>query len=447
MGVGRRGFGLILVLAVMLPRLAWFAWLGGELPQPPRDQPVYIRMAASLLEGRGLSFDESLALLKNTRQSDDTEALSGAWNIPGYVFGITPVETPTATIEPGYPLLLAGLFLVTGPVTGAVYLLNCIAFLLGAWAVWRLASGSWGEGVGRAAALVWSVYPWYVYYSAYALTESLHIALVPVIVLAVLRVQEGRGSGFAAGAATGVLFLVRSTALFLLPLEAVHLFLTRRRRALLPLLAGFAVCAVPWVVRNQIEMGSPVLLPTKGALNLWMRNNPAVLELEGIRVPEWIGTRRDDLLSYPHFDDSQGEIDRTRILGARALSYISANPLLYAWLSGGRLVRFLLPVSTGADSGAATTLGFVLGFVLYLPMLVLTVIEFARRRREQPVRLLAGIFLLYTVMHTLAHGGVRYRLPVDLVPIVGTCLFFAGRAGRRAAETSKAPSPTGEAGE
>jgi hypothetical protein len=178
-----------------------------------------------------------------------------------------------------------------------------------------------------------------------------------------------------------------------------------------------------------------------------MRNNPAVLELEGIRVPEWIGTRRDDLLSYPRFDDSQGEIERTRILGDRALAYISENPLLYAWLSAGRLVRFLLPLSTGTDTGAATAMGTVLGFLLYLPMLALTVIEFARRRREPPVRLLAGLFLLYTVMHALAHGGVRYRLPVDLVPIVGTCLFFARRVGGRAAKHQGPPSPEGEAGE
>ncbi len=443
---GKHGFALILTLAVMIPRLLWFVWLDGELPEPSRDQPIYLRMAASLIEGNGLSFDSSLALLKSSRPDPgETDALAGAWRgSADYVFGLVPVETPTATIEPGYPLLLAAVFLIMGPVTGALFFINCAAFLLGAWAVWKMVSGKWGEAEGRTAALIWALYPWYVYYSAYALTESLHIALIPVILFCLFRTQEGRGSGFLPGFATGILFLIRSTALFLIPLEAVYLFLTGRKRSLLPLIAGFALCMVPWMVRNQIELGSPVLLPTKGALNLWMRNHPGVLELEGIDIPDWIKTSRDDLLEYPDFYDSQGEIERSILLGRRAFAWIVSNPLLFLWLSGDRFLRFLLPISSGLATGPLVLLGALAGYALFIPMLILTFIEFRHRRREAPVRFIAGLFVLYLTLHTFAHGGVRYRLPVDIVPIIGASLFMLRKLRCRKKNTGTGGSPEGD---
>jgi len=409
----------------MIPRLLWFMSLGGELPRPSRDQPVYIRMAASLVQGRGLSFAPGMAFLKNDALSNTDGALSEAWlGRADYVFGITPVDTPTATVEPGYPLLLAAAFILAGPVTGAVYLLNCIAFLAGALAVWRLVAGKWGEREGRVAAIVWAVYPWFVYFSAHAMSEAVHISLVPVVLYSLFRVGDGRSNGFATGLATGILFLVRSTALFMVPVELGYLFLIRKRRSVLPLLAGFLLCLAPWVIRNSIEMGSPVVFPTKGALNLWMRNNPEALRMEGIEIPGFIQTRRNELLDYPDFSSTSGELERSRQLGRGAVAYIVANPLLFLWLSGGRFISFMLPVAPSVVRGFSSDVGFIAGFAIYLPLLLLSCIEFWRRRRDSFVRLLVTFFLLYTLIHSFAHGGVRYRLPVDLIPIIGASLFF-----------------------
>jgi len=419
------GFALLLVLVVMIPRLLWFMFLGGELPQPSRDQPIYIRMAASIVQGRGLSFAPGMALLKDDALSDGDEVFREAWSgRADYVFGIAPVGTPTATIEPGYPLLLAAVFILAGPVTGAVYMLNCLAFLAGALAVWRLVAGKWGEREGRVAAVVWAVYPWFVYFSAHAMSEAIHISLIPVVLYSLLRVSDDRSNGFTPGLATGILFLVRSTALFLVPIELVYLFLIRKKRSILPLLAGFLLCLGPWVIRNSIEMGSPVVLPTKGALNLWMRNNPEALRMEGIEIPGFIETRRDELLDYPDFSGIPGELERSGLLGRRAVAYIVANPLLFLWLSGGRFINFLLPLGSSVVRGFSADVGFIAGFVVYLPLLLLSCIEFWRRRRDSSVRLLVSFFLLYTLVHSLAHGGVRYRLPVDLIPIIGASLFF-----------------------
>ena len=227
-----RKFGpAVLAAAVLLPRIAWFILLGGSLPAPPRDQGIYIALAGRLMQGEGLSYSSEMGWLRS-RMAGDSE-LGESWTgDPEYMFGLTPVETPTATVEPGYSLMLAAVFAVFGAVSGSVFFLNCLFSLIGAWAVFCLVRDFWGEKQGYLAALIWSLYPYYVYYSAYAMTDTVHISLLPVVLLLTLRaVSAGPGSlwkGLRAGAACGFLFLVRSTALFMLPLKLFWVVLRRR---------------------------------------------------------------------------------------------------------------------------------------------------------------------------------------------------------------------------
>jgi 4-amino-4-deoxy-L-arabinose transferase-like glycosyltransferase len=423
--MGRSGLFWLTLLAVALPRLAAFAALGGRLPLPGRDQEIYIRLAGRIMEGEGLSYSREIGFLKAMDSSGDR--LSLAWaSDPGYIFGLTPVEQSTATVEPGYPVLLALFFSVFGTTAGAVFLLNLAAQAAGGIAMLLLGRRLGGERAGVMAMLLYAFYPFFVFYSAVAMTEAFHIAAVPVIVLLTLDAGRGRRSGFWPGVACGILFLVRSTGLFLLPVQLFHLAGSRRIRASLLTLLGFAVCAAPWMIRNQISMGGPSLLPTKGSLNLWMRNNPEVLAIEGIDVPPSIlrDVRRTDLLDYPDFPPESDELERSRVLGERAFSFITANPVLFAWLSWERLLDFVSPVPEGGGAGTAA------GIVFYVPVLLLSAWCLARRRGGSEAWLPAAVFILYALLHAAGHGGLRYRLPVDTMLIVlAATAVSGGRVG------------------
>lgn len=422
---------MVLVLAVLLPRMAWFFLLGGALPSPTRDQGLYVSAAGRILEGEGLSYSREIGFLRNRMNRE--EEFKTTWvREPDYMFGMVPVETPTASIEPGYPMLLAAVLMVTGPVAGAVFMLNCLFALLGAWAVWKLVEENWGEREGILAALLWSLYPYYIYYSAYAMTETVHFALLPLILLFTVRAGSRDRDGLASGLSTAFLFLVRSTAIFLLPVQMLWLFLRRRWRSALLAAAGFLLLCAPWVVRNQLQLGSPVLMPTKGALNLWMRNNPDILAIEGIEIPDFLeeGINRRDLLEYPSMEGADTELERSRLLMERARGFILANPMLVAYLTVIRAGSFLSPVGGTLDHPAATAAGLL----LFLPMLAASAVELFRRRGDGRVLLLASFFLLYLALHSLAHGGVRYRLPVDMVLMVLTSLYIGRKAGWRSDE-------------
>lgn len=407
---------LLLVLAVLLPRIGWFAWLGGELPLPVQDQGLYVRAASAVAAGRGLSFSRDMAAAKSGRA--DGGALAEGWvENPDYAFGLAPVDTPTAVMEPGYPVLLGLCFALFGRTAGAVWFVNLAFSIIGAFSMRDLLR-RYGEGVSLGGALLWALYPPFVFYTAYAMTETIHAAMLALCSALLFRPGNTARGIFLTGLAVGAFFLFRATGLLLLPLASIRAGFRRWRLQLL-LALGFVLAVSPWVVRNQLALGEPVLMPTKGSLNLWMRNHPEVLQEEGITVPSGIPVNRRELLVYPSYDEFPGEIERSRELGRSAREFMAANPRLVLWLSIQRAGHFLSP--------GGSTLGrtaFWAGLVFFLPILILGTAGIAREFRQPEARFLAGVFLLYFLMHAMTHGGTRYRLPADMVFLAGTAMFL-----------------------
>lgn len=414
------GTGAALILAaVLLPRLCWFLILGGMLPLPAQDQGFYVRAATAVASGRGLSFSRDMAAAKTGRAGEGP--LSEGWvSNPDYAFGLAPVDTPSAVMEPGYPVLLGLAFLVFGTTTGTVWLLNMAFSLLGAFSMRRMLQGHSRE-TALAGALFWALYPPYIFFSAHAMTETAHAAMLVLCCAVLFRDRQSLRGAFMSGLCLGAFFLIRATGLVLLPL-AVLLFGFRRFRALLLLALGFTLAVSPWVIRNQAALGYPVLMPTKGSLNLWMRNHPEVLLEEGIRVPDNVPVNHPELLEYPSYDEYPGEVERSRALGRSALDFMAANPRLILWLSLQRAAHFLSP--GGSTLGG---LAFWAGLLVLLPLVVFGTAGLARDPARTETRFLAGVFIVYFLMHSLTHGGARYRLPADMVFIAGTAMLLFGK--------------------
>ncbi len=405
---------LIIFAAVILPRMLLFFYLGGELPAPPRDQPLYIRVAGRIAQGEGFSFSADEGMLRDLHMNDRE---SSPWiSRSDYVFGLTPVETPTAVMEPGYPILLGIFFRLFGAVSGSVFTINLLFALGGAFAVRKLVMDVWGAESGLMAAVLWSLYPPYVYYSAYAMTETAHFALLMISSMLLLSAGRGEGKGLLAGISLGAFFLIRATAIFLIPLELLYLAWRKRWKALLFISAGFVIAVSPWVARNWISMGEPLLMPTKGVLNFLTRNDPATLALEGVFVPEDIPVYNTELLEFPTVDSIPGELARSRALGEAGRTYVLSNPRLMAWLAWNRATGFLAP--GGSTLG---TRGMLAGLIIY-PLMLLGTIGLWRNRSHPEAVFLFALFVLYFFIHVMAHGGVRYRLPVDAVFLMGVVL-------------------------
>ncbi|HEY0739058.1 MAG TPA: glycosyltransferase family 39 protein [Herpetosiphonaceae bacterium] len=123
------------------------------------------------------------------------------------------------------------------------------------------------------------------------LTETLFVAGLTLafwLILTAARRRSWRWA-LAAGVVVGLLSLLRSVGLPLVPLSGVWLLLQNReqrtenrifisRPALLCSLF-FALCSLaviaPWTLRNYLRYDTPILIDTTGAENLWLDNDPA----------------------------------------------------------------------------------------------------------------------------------------------------------------------------
>ena len=132
-----------------------------------------------------------------------------------------------------------------------------------------------GAGVGLIAAGIAAIDPLWVQWGGFVMSESLYLVVVPLMLLLALRCLDrpNRWDFLALGLLVGIATLIRSEAIdFVVLLGAVVLVLATRSwhdRAVFAAvyLAGLGLLLVPWVVRNDQQMGA-LTLSTNGGLTL-----------------------------------------------------------------------------------------------------------------------------------------------------------------------------------
>ncbi len=254
-----------------------------------------------------------------------------------------------------------------------------------------------------------------------------------------------------AGGALGVLCLVRSVALPLLPLGLVWLVLATRtgraknaprspllaahsppraRRWLLP--AGlFLLCTLlpiaPWTFRNYVTYGAPILIDTTGAENLWLDNDPAGREAVKAQL-------------YALGDDRAA---RQQLATQRGLQTIVEHPQ-HVLAKAGRELLHLVALEYSDDMlerraiwvpPAEVGARLLLGDGVFLLVLLCGAAELWSVRRPANVpdpRWLFAPWVLYIVLTMLLfHVELRYRLPLYPVLLPYAALFLTRTATHR----------------
>lgn len=239
---------------------------------------------------------------------------------------------PTAAWPPGYPLLLAGLYATFGSSLLVAKLANVV---LGAGTV-LLAHGIACELrrplVGLVAAAILAVFPGYVLFAPLILSETLFVFLTCVALWLFLRWhargRAGTASWLGLGMLLGAASLVRGVGFFLLPAFASTRLAegaSVRSTALLTLsaAAGIALVLIPWMVRNQLQLGYPVMIASNGAVSLYIGNSP-------------IATGEHTVASNPHLHARFGrwrrlpnprrEAETARDQTQSALAWMASHP-------------------------------------------------------------------------------------------------------------------------
>ena len=322
----------------------------------------------------------------------------------------------TAWLTPPFPLFLALALKLGGGVTSTamalVVVAQALASALTAVVLVRLARTLGHPRAGLLAGFSFALYPIAISNTFQLVWDTTFVALALTWVLE--RVLRPGTSAVGNGLAYGALLVLNPAPTSLAPLFAG--FLWRRsglRAAVAFAVAAIALC-VPWMLRNQLVLGSFSLRPNLG-VELRIGNHadadgrPAPFKYHPSHVASELALYRE-LGEVPYSAENQ----------QRALQWIGANVGGVVRLSVRRSTLFWVSEPPSHDArqnggkGAARDPASWIKYSSYVLAAVGAAVALAKARLERDVRILLGLALvLFGAPYYLTHVSERYRFPVD----------------------------------
>ncbi|MCE5307159.1 MAG: hypothetical protein LLG20_05920 [Acidobacteriales bacterium] len=332
----------------------------------------------------------------------------------------------TAIVTPAYPFFLAGLLNVFGSFGGfAIILSAALAHGIHAALLIRFsrvlfnsnAPGTWAAILAVGLPTIRFVPCWEAIFAAAGT-----LAFCILFERWTLSDRGLVGKMVVGGLIAGFLALLNPITALVAVLWAGHMLLARWNDMQRPILltACFAVSwlatPLPWMVRNQMALGAPVIKDGLG-LNLFLSNNDCAT---GSFVPDlrsgciarntpYCNRAEADLLA------TMGEVKYDAYRFDTAKAWITANPKPFLRLTARRVFEFWFP--NRAEAPYTATISFVT--VLSMAGFVLI----AKRNRVF-FRFAVWVSMLYPVTYYVVFSDSRFRIPILWISLLGAGYFL-----------------------
>jgi 4-amino-4-deoxy-L-arabinose transferase-like glycosyltransferase len=382
--------------------------------------------------------------LTGLERSDPIEYDAIAWNAAqGVGFtnrGLAPHESWVRR-PPGFPALLAAVYVVFGHDLFAARMVQCVVGVLLCAVTCALAASLANLRTVRAVAAAAALYPYLIYYCGYLMSEN----LASLLFCTALWWISTRGASLAADLLGGVLLglagLTRSLFLgFVAPL-ALWLVSSEPKKSTAAarwavVVLGALLVVSPWIVRNHRLTGKLILQADSVAgfyrWHLWFS--------------------QDDFWehdSWRHFNERNPElftklrglpdVELDEALSREAMHYVVSDPVRYLRSCVRKFLWFWRP-STFAFAGAATirSAAFWISFGAYVVWLPAFAHGLVRLWRLGPSgRLLVWAVVYVTAFHTFYwYGSPRFRFPIYPMFLIACCLSVENVWSRMTSRTS-----------
>lgn len=208
----------------------------------------------------------------------------------------------------------------------------------------------------------------------------------------------------------------------------------------LTMLAALALFIAPWAIRNERQLGSPILLRSNAGLELALANHPQALSERSVEdiyidrlmaIHPYHGTGARSNLS-----EAGGEVAYSARLGAATGEWIKAHPGDFARLSLDHLRQFYFPdawvyertESDGFNAARAT----MIALVNLVGLLALGAGLIFRRRGYWMIAVyLAGVSTTYMLVQPIPRYTYLAYVPLMFVAVDGAVRSFRFARGAR----------------
>ena len=344
----------------------------------------------------------------------------------GYAMTFPQLELhPTAFRPPGYPYLLAAVFKVFGVDNGvgAGRVLSMMCGLVAIALVYVLVRRISTPTAALVAGLCMALYPPLLANDTVLLTESLSLALLAGVLLA-LAVRRWP----VAAVLCGLLILTRASAQYLMIVLAIWVLWQMGWKRALGFLAIVAAVLSPWFIRNQIQLGSPSFVTSNG-FNLAGTYSPAARESQ--RFVDPVIDDRFNQFRLAQFNEGDWQDQ----LQAFAIEDLKSHPgqvpgVLYR--NAQHLFEFTPAFNEWAENADGRNLDFRNSTLpLFYVVTVVGVFGLVVARRD-PRALLVGAVGAYFVLGSLVLvSPPRLRSPFDMCCCIGVGLAVQWLVVRR----------------
>ena len=409
--MGRRSAYLVLAAAAALPRLA------------------------ALLVERGDITDEFVD------KGDDFALTFIASGTYGFIPGI-----PSAYTQPLYGFFLIPLYWALDRHWLVIGLAHTLVAVVTACLVYEVGRRAVDRRVGIVAALLTTLHPYLVWHDVHMNREILdHFLAVAAVLLTLVVAERGRARWAALlGGVLGLMILGNVRTLLVPFVLGAYVLWRRRGWSWEPAIAVgvAALVLVPWVARNEVNVGCVAL--TTDARALWKANNEQTLET--LRRGGWI----DDVPGIPgapitpqnagELYKETGRIVRTdecaqmRFYRERALDFMVDHPGEKAKLAayGAKLLWQPNVPKTEGRPGKGTFLDVARDWaepLFMVPAFLVALYGLTLVPRHFAV-LAASLLAYQTVMAMLFVGQTRYRVPWDFLIMILAAAAAVQLSGR-----------------
>jgi 4-amino-4-deoxy-L-arabinose transferase-like glycosyltransferase len=325
--------------------------------------------------------------------------------------------------------LLAVLYLFTGPSLEAARLLNTVISALCVPLVYQLGKQLWEQKVGLAAAAVFALDPFNIFWPQFLVSENLQIPLVTLLGVLLISPKTSTLRAQLAGVVAALCIITHPGTLLVVAVAFLwYFFYSRSRRFpvrhLVLLMLTMLLLLSFWTVRNYTLTGRFVPLTagveaSGGGFVFWISNNAVTAqpgEFWGRYVPFREYSRLPD---YPEYSSLPS--DDPALLDRKGYEYgwrfLTSQPDQVPMLLLGKLLNFWEPeVSMRSSTQNVPLLG-----IIVLPLYAIGLVAHWRRSMQTRVvvAFIAGALLLDLVFW----GSARFRGPVEAFFVL--CLTVA----------------------
>ena len=309
---------------------------------------------------------------------------------------------------PGYPVFLAGIYLLFGESILTVRMVESVLGAVLAVVIALIGKRIGGDVVGAAAGILWSIYPLGVFIAGLVYPTGLLTILLASGLLCFLPESQQELSlkrVFVAGMVWGLAALTTPVVLAtvgVLGLWLIYWGRVDRLRLVSVLVLGTGLVVVPWTIRDYYAYGRLVVVEPRAIRHL-PRIGSAEKELQGKRLeaiikhPDQFAVRFGS--EFLHFWKLYP--DRMKMSKPDYRDNMHAK------------VSRVIQETIFTTNNLIMTIGIVSTGPLFFLAILGTISMWLQRERRRELCLLWGTILSFAVTYSFFYSQTRYRIPIE----------------------------------